>query len=542
MGKKLLRIGIRMNETRLLKKLPMLSALPTSADVRKLLSKASESVGLRIQMSWISDANNNSYNLSCKITNSEKDPEWSLSAGGIVSVEKNLWVHTTGDTELILNLALMESGAETTVEQNHKSMTLNSAPILPPIADDEQSVTGNHPYLVANTQTTQSSAPSAGPSIASDSLQGNLADMPLAGVLQSISMTKMTGRLSVEQDVETANIYFEDGVPVHAVCLESDGDFALLELVSWDVGKFRFFNAERTTSRTVKKRLQSALIEGTVLSDQHRYLIGRGLQPNTYLLKANPNLSEAEFERTILAESSATDIHVPKRLYVNINGCTLSELLMDMSVRKAEWVPAMYHLLSNNLIKLSDKPALQSMQSMLELVDIDVSTVAKAHDGILRADTGALGFPLFMYFVQQEHFRFQRTGLPYALIIFELAVTVDGKAHVPSPPIQKGILRVINSAIRKTDLVGHFRTFEFGLLLPNTNTHGAIVTAKKLLTKLIETGVEGAPAGALHASMGLASLPADVPSPDLLIAASLDAKKVARKTGQPIVSFKSSYT
>ena len=529
-----------MTDTRVLKKLPMLSALPTSDDMRKIVKVASENIGQRVQTSWVTDQNK-SYNLSCTIVHIEFDPEWSLTSGGIMSAETSLWTHTTGDTELLLNLALMESGAEKTVEQNLKSMTANAAPILSSQLESQlpNKVSGQHVNSAAHAAQLQPASSNA--NAPSGSLQGSLTDMPLASVLQSISMTKMTGRLSVDQDVESANIYFEDGVPVHAACLESDGDLALLELVSWDVGKFRFFNGERTTSRTVKKRLQNALIEGTVLLDQHKYLLGLGLQPHTYLHKANPSLSEIDFER-ILAQAAVPDTVMSKRFYISTNGSTLSELLIDMSVRKAEWVPALYNLLSNNLLRLSDKPALQTKASTLELIDIDLPTVARAYEAILRPETGALSFPLFMHFVQQEQFRFQRTSLPYALIIFELVVVIEGKAHQPNPSIQREILKIVNDTIRRTDLVGHFRTFEFGLVLPNTNTHGAIVIAKKLLAKLLATGVQGAPAGSLTAAMGLASLPADAPNLDMLLAASLDAKKIARQTGQPIVSFKANYS
>jgi len=457
-----------------------------------------------------------------------------------MSPQADLWTHTTRDFELILNLVLMESGAESTVEANQNTSTLSRMPVLPSSHQYDESL-----KLSPSSSSEKNNAPFVQPTIEkktlSNSLQGNLADMPITSVLQSIALSKMTGRLSVEQDFESANVYFEMGMPVHAACLQAEGDFALIELVAWDTGRFKFFTSEHTTNRTVKKRLENALIEGSVIADQYKYLISAGIESDTYVRKKNDSLTEAEFE-SALAAAPVTNMKLHHQVFQKISDTRFIEILTTIPLPKVEWIPVMYNLLSNNLIELSDKPTLASIYSQLQFIELDPVSIEQAYEAILRPDTGVANYPLFLHFLELEFLRFVQTGFGFSLVVFEMSLNKDSVDGILSAKVQKSILQIIRSQIRKIDVIGHFRTFEFALLLPDTNSLGAISLAKQILEIIRLKNIGEESEAELKFFMGIASAPHDTSSLDELITAALYAKQIAKKEQASIVTFESLYS
>src|SRR5262249_27887456 len=126
-------------------------------------------------------------------------------------------------------------------------------------------------------------------------LEGDLKNLQVPNLLQSINLAKMTGKLDVRSKSENADVYFQDGVPTHASVKDTTGDAALIELITWRNGEFRFWPDEKTHDRTVTRRLDSMLMEGVALLDQHNYLETAGLKLESCLVKKNAMISEEEF-------------------------------------------------------------------------------------------------------------------------------------------------------------------------------------------------------------------------------------------------------
>src|SRR5262249_15784177 len=116
-------------------------------------------------------------------------------------------------------------------------------------------------------------------------LEGNLGEMQAPSLLQSIAISKMSGRLSVVSTAGGPEIFFENGIPIHGTALTATGDASIVELTTWEAGKFRFQRGETTTERTVKRRLDTLLLEGATLLDQLRHLQKCGLRMEAYLVK-----------------------------------------------------------------------------------------------------------------------------------------------------------------------------------------------------------------------------------------------------------------
>src|SRR5262249_21913234 len=162
---------------------------------------------------------------------------------------EGLWQHATGDTSLIFNLCL-QSAQQTDV----LSMEYSSTGVGQSMPRAQSTPEGS--------STLQSIDNNAVRDRAKAIFEGDLCNMQMSTLLQSISMSKMTGRLQVISEAKSAAVYFQEGVPVHAQSPENTGDAAMLELMIFEVGQFHFVADSTTNERTVKKRLDSLLMEG----------------------------------------------------------------------------------------------------------------------------------------------------------------------------------------------------------------------------------------------------------------------------------------
>ncbi len=522
-------------------KLPILpdGTNPSEGDLRRLLTLAQGQPGNSFQLPWVHTKTQALYTLSCT---DNGVPEWTLTTGlAVHSVV--VWTHLTGDLELINNLVWMESsgGAEQQTAPKQTSFADLSDLVRSEIEKEAHSRgvapeprVSATPAPVLSLEKTRSAAAS--------SLQGNLKEMQVSGVLQSISMTKMTGQLSVTDNDCDITIYFEEGVPVHAASMESTGDAAIMELLTWDEGQFQFIPMERTPERSINRRLEGILMEGAALVDQHQFLTKRGLKLSSYLLRKYPNISEAEFEGA-LRDAAPIDMSVQKQMYQLVDHRrTFADILRVRPLVKAQWVPIMYNLVSCQLVDMSDKPTLAAKQSALQEIGVDQALVQAAKKTILRPETGMLTFPLFLYFLEQEFVRFEYTRWPFSLVIFDVMVNKEkGPEPIAGNAVQ-GLTDLVDSVKRDIDWLGHFRTFEFGVILPHTDVHSATFFANRLVEVVRASTIGGAENSSdLSIAVGVAGIPQDGQTLGVLLGAAVEAKKTSRDKGVPVVLFSSLY-
>jgi len=374
------------------------------------------------------------------------------------------------------------------------------------------------------------------------SLQGNLKEMQVSGVLQSIGMTKMTGQLVVSNDANEISIYFEEGLPVHAVSMESTGDAAIMDLLTWDEGQFNFIPMERTPERSINRRLEGILMEGAALVDQHQFLTKKGLKLSSFMRRKFPNISEQEFEGA-LRDAAPLDMTFQKQMYQLVdNRRTLSEILRLRPLVKSQWVPLWYNLISCNLVEMSDMPTLAAKQSSLQEIGIDQALVTAAKNSILRPESGMLTFPMFLAFLEQEFLRFEFTRSPFSLVIFDVMVNKEKGPEPIAGNAVKGLTDIVNSIKRDIDWLGHFRTFEFGVILPHTDVHSASFFASRLVEEVRARTIGGAANNTdVSIAVGVAGIPQDGQTLGVLLPAAVEAKKNSREKGVPIVLFQSLY-
>ncbi len=171
---------------------------PSEGDLGRLLAMAQGQPGNTFQLPWVHQTTGALYTLSC--TDSGV-PEWTLTTGlAVHSVV--VWTHLTGDLELINNLVWMESsGGSPPPSQQPAGFSDLSDLVKSELEKDAKS------RGVALESRAASPAPTTAvekpKSTVASSLQGSLKEMQVSGVLQSISMTKMTGQLVVDTQATT---------------------------------------------------------------------------------------------------------------------------------------------------------------------------------------------------------------------------------------------------------------------------------------------------------------------------------------------------
>lgn len=515
-----------------------LEALPSEKDVFALLHKSQDNLDRGVQVSWQKPGATSRFLLTATSSRGGGEPVWVLSEAQDRHNVKEHWTYPSGDVALILNLCLAESTGQDpmAVESTPFKATATSANMASAYSTSLLGLQASTSARIKIVESVKSAKVAT--------MEGDLADMTIPTLLQSMSMGKKTGRLFIDNGDAGAELFFENGEFVHAKAMDVTGDQAILELVTWERGKFYFYRDEKTSYRTINKRVDVLLVEGVTLLDQTTSLIKAGVTMECYLNKKNPNLSEQDFERQI-SQGAPCDIAAQKQFYLLLDGITpLFDHLRRRPMVKTEWVPIVFNLINCGLTTVSQKPISASRASYLEPTAIDKAAISKVMQPLYRPDSGILCYPAFQYFLHQEFLRYQRYGTPFSIIIFEMW-TWDNKQLLPLPPqVLKEAIRRIDIAKRDLDILAHFETFSYSLLLPGTDPGGAAMLAHRIMemlrSKLPEnddqTIVREIPSPAL--AFGISAIPDDCADVGLLLSAAKTSKLMAQSNAYPIVMFK----
>jgi DNA-binding response OmpR family regulator len=96
----------------------------------------------------------------------------------------------------------------------------------------------------------------------SGNIEGRLAILGPAGLLQMCNLTRLSGVLNVRGEDGEARMHFENGEIVDATSRGESGVDAVYEFLSWDSGRFRFDNGIVPPTRSVFAGFEHILFEG----------------------------------------------------------------------------------------------------------------------------------------------------------------------------------------------------------------------------------------------------------------------------------------
>lgn len=390
------------------------------------------------------------------------------------------------------------------------------------------------------TPTTENKDSSSIKSVKEGPFSGTIKENGFSELLHSIALSKSTGRLAVEDRALTAELFFEDGMPVHASAVETKGDSAILELMTWTAGQYQFNPQEKSAEKTVRNSLELLIDQGMKLTDRYRELTKAGLKAESYLYRTNPALTEGEFEEHV-DKTMALNMNQQKWFYQQIDDrSTLFDILRRHSMPRSQWVPLLLSLVRGTLVEISDKQVAPG--GNLESVGIDKSLVGVAAKSLTNPDTGLVTYPMFLFLLEQEYARFDRNGLPLCTIIFDVAIRQpNGIVPIPNADVIRQLGNSWKELVRSFDVVAHYQTSQYAMLLPYTDCANAIVVANRVVATLAEVKVEGMERSSFLVACGIAGIPEDCRDPGHLLSASMEALKISKQKGSPVVAYSSLY-
>lgn len=342
-------------------------------------------------------------------------------------------------------------------------------------------------------------------------LEGELENLSVPNLLQSMAMGKMTGRLEIASNTDIANVHFFEGSPLHCSMRGVEGDAAIIELYGWNSGAFRFYPEPRTKIETVKKRLDWLLMEGAAFDDQYKYLNARGLTLECFLVRKHNNITESMFEQMV-AKGACSDLRLLKGFYQSIDSkSTLVEVLRRRPLPKIDWVLILYTLVNCDLVHFIENLPESPKQAVSGVPAVDWQVVRTFEKSMLRPDTELYTFPAFLYFLEKEFARFERFSQPFSIIIIEASLRNSQNSKqldaLPLPAI-KEVAKRVDRLKRKTDVLGHYDAAGLALLLPLTDGTSARSFASRLADVIVSTPLtEDMDMASLVLSIGTASIP-----------------------------------
>jgi hypothetical protein len=519
--------------------LELLSSAPSIRDIVALFDLAQSQPGTLTQLPWIADGSLSRYKLSTNVPSAGGDPLWILSSG-TAPREAVIWSRSTSDVELVCNLVSSElvEQLNTNIAVTQKtSFTYSGLPAMIWVTEAKPEES-----LAMASKKSKGSAFNSSESKPGFLLSGSLSHMEPASLLQSFRLTALTGRLSITNSVDTIDIFFEAGTPIHACALDATGDTAVLELLTWESGRFNFYPKEKCHERTIERTIESILMKGVVLLDQYKLLYDSGLRMHSYLADKQSTKNESEFAEKLL-KGLPLDQTTQRDFYKSIGPCsTLFDVLRRTALPKAIWVPIVFNLFTCGLISITEKPTREAKCALLESAGLDQSVVQKAVKALVRPDTNLVSYPLALCFLQQEFDRFEITNQPFSIVIFDIAFRGQEGLRPLSNAEICTMAKCFEPAKRSFDILAHFQALEYIAILPSTDVAAASIVAKRLIAlALADSNLGNRPAEKLLISCGVAGLPEDCESLGKLLAAALEAKNKSKETGAPATAFRTLY-
>jgi len=501
------------------------NGLPDMAELHRLLSQALGRRGQHIQTSWRSPDKSSDFILDVISNTNGGDPKWRLfkeQHGNRVL----LFDYPSVDVLLVHNFMVSSCADAQAKKPAAKPTSQVIVPDTPP------------PFMgtAEPAEGQKKASPSNAPGIPSS---GTIEEHPLDDLLQIIKTHNLTGKLEVRNNQSTAMLFVKEGLPVDATASDAEGDDAIVELLTWKTGQFTFEPRVLRNSHTVHQPMESLLAQSKTLAERTLYLTNAGLKQTSTLTQKDATLTEEQFNQRAKPGAPAP-VGEMFLFYRALNGKeTIEQMLHSQRIPRVQLIHITYHLVINGLIKINNQIVLEKAAPFQPRA-IETSAIQSVMMSLRRMETGMFIYPAFLYFLEQEYFRCYRSKTPLSVIVFEMRVQSGQSVRqmLPAAAMLDAVLR-ISQLKRHVDLLAHYDSFDYALLLPNTKANGAQIFAKRIVRALTETPLAGeVDASHLSLALGCASMPEDFTDLSELLGAADMAMAQSRDNKRPVVMFR----
>jgi GGDEF domain-containing protein len=462
------------------------------------------------------------------------DPEWTLNKE--IPGEKNpvnLWTMRTSDTELVLNLIAdsiykEETGASGGSTGAHSGSASGSSGEIStsgnfrPPSDPNINASGS--FRIPQQQDLNSSGsfrlPTGQPAnhladqqarSAALQLSGNLNEVDLSNVMQSIGLFQLTGKLGAYGQGTEVEIYFVDGEVVHACQIEGldgskqiTGDSVILEVFTWQEGGFQFQHGWKQSKSTITRRMPSLIMEGVALRDYRDALAKEGVTSGSQLERSKSVTTEQEFDAKV-KEGLPLHLDLQKRVFICLRTpMTLDALLEQLDVPKAVWMPVIFSLISTGLITVSGAVGQVDPldTALFNGMDVMIAGASK----VLQSGTGMVNYAMFLLMLQNECARAQAIRMPFCLALVEIDC---GRWQLTDDSL-RSIGGCFEAVKRPFDVLAHMNPNLLLIILPHSSLENAHQIVNAFLSSVTRTQLDSTIQGAeLGFFCGLACAPDD---------------------------------
>jgi tetratricopeptide (TPR) repeat protein len=520
------------------------NALPSQSQLTQMIQLTQKHVGKIVRVEWKTDQDVYRFFLGAEIkaNSGSSVPEWTLRRLSEVDFsavsqhmrgEDVVFRIVTGDVGLLLNLIWSEcTGTNQEIDptlQHDKTFDETFDPVTSSYmrtAKGEPSST----YSGLTTLDTGSFAKFGQPVSAPVSLEeqdslpntvmlsGDLSEVELPGVLQSIKICNMVGRLDIRDGLSQVELFFVDGEVVHAafnnaIINEADnqariGDSVVLDVLTWHRGNFFFKKSSRTSERSIKRRLEGLLLEAACLRDYSHYTTNAGANEET-VLELTRKLTDSEAQ-DIFEKGVNVDLGKQMLFYKAIDGkSSIGDIAHSLGIAKTILLPILFNVLSYELAAPLGRNKVTAAIATTSSLTISSESVARAARKLVHPETGICDAPMFMHFLELEHARYIRKQSLFSIVLFEFKI----QEEAASTAALQQMSHCFDSIKEKYDLLGQLGDCDFALLIPLCNALESTKLVDSFAAKLVQTEIDGLSCMQdLHLAFGVADV-VDAESP-----------------------------
>jgi GGDEF domain-containing protein len=190
-------------------------------------------------------------------------------------------------------------------------------------------------------------------------LIGKIAEISLPKLLQVIGSEKMTGLLQLEEEGNTASLFIQEGHPIEAKLLDTEGelagDSAFAEIMYWTEANYTFKVGATTSTRNLVKSSEILLEHVRPLAQVLEELTKRGMTADSVFKHAHQNLTGEQFTAKATADAPV-DMEALASLYLRLDGdSTMSDLENVQILPRPLLVRSIHHLIACDIITFINK-------------------------------------------------------------------------------------------------------------------------------------------------------------------------------------------
>ncbi len=431
-----------------------LSFVPTLDEINVNMVQALSTRGRAVELHWIDPDSNIEYKLGClcKLTDGST-PRWEL-----LVFQEGLWHvvlrHESTDTILMFNSIMDAVGRNDNKAQSDGAMYANSARYL-----EGDKISDSFRHFATSTKLRKT-------------------DVDAIGALLEDPTETFEGYCSNAEDARTAST------------TAADPTMPLFEQIN---------------EQKVVECFQD--------------LLKFGLQPTSVLMHSDSNASSASI-RKILGSGLPVDIDAQINLYSAINGqLSINELILSFNWGRKQWVPIVWNLINCNLVTISlpglqptdfSAPETGTAPPPAAVNNLYRESIDRVKNGFLDPVSGLYTFDAMLFFLEYEAKRVRRTRQAVTLFVFKANLKHQRVQQLIAHGIQidQLIVQAVDQVKRSDEILAHFDTNSYGIVMPSTRQSGASQAIHRFLRQLAKMGLGPDPtSGAPPICIAVLSMP-----------------------------------